>query len=674
MNEQIRLHHKVLPLGPFIVDRMHASYAYLIKNSTYTMLIDVPTLQVFDEFSSQFNAVQSYADLTFITIQHSDMTTLDVLNKIIAQGFKGTIISHEFIIRQIINLNIPVQWISFDQIDHTSFSFRSQIQFIKTRFLPYPEGFITYDHVSKTLFSAYLFSSYYKAQAVPSLDYIEKMIFQFEKAYLPSSEYIRLVLRDLEKMSLSMIYPSFGYLIDPSISLDVLDYVTKTEFFNHHLHHQKDEKRVEEINFIEIMNEFIAILAKNYSRIDIINTFAGSPFHLDQSTITLKKTTLVDYKLWHYFFEYVYAKKGITWLILLEPSLRFIMSRFQLELPAIYRTELVKYHLEVHQLTEKQKELETTIESLKDEIERAKDHMLRDSITGLYFQNVLKEMMYSHFEHVSAKGKTRGIILIHLDQLMDINRRYGKDTGNESLRNLVYTIENGKSEFVSLFKQQGPGILAVMEDVTKDVIVKEAENYRSLISESPHFIEKVSASMAVVTCEEINSDLPVNDKVKLIFELLEKRMALAHQRGTNELIDDTYKLSETKEGHILLVDQDLMSRNMLYRLFKRLNYEVILADSVVEAFQTIQKQKIDIVISEINLSKMDGFQLKTMLNESKIYHQLPFIMVSHNKTLENINRANTLDVDLILEKPVIPEELIGHIKRLKERSKMYDRQ
>lgn len=674
MSQQVRSQHKVLPLGPFIVDRMNATYSYLIKNSAYQMLIDVPTLQVFDEFSRQFNEVASFGELTFLTIQHWDMTTLDVINEMIHHGFIGTIISHELIHRQIINLNIPVQWISYDQVNHTSFSFRSQIQFIKTRFLPYPEGFITYDHVSKTLFSAYLFSSFYKPQAVPSLDYIEKMIFQFEKTYLPSSEYIRLVLRDLEKMSLSLIYPSFGYLIDPSISLDVLDYVTKTEFFNHHLHHQKDETKAEEINFIEIMNEFIAILAKNYPRIDILNTFAGSPFHLDQSTVTLKKTTLVDYKLWHYFFEYIYAKKGITWLILLEPSLRFIMSRFQLELPAIYRTELVKYHLEVNELTQKQKELETTIESLKNEIESAKDHMLRDSITGLYFQNVLKEMMYSHFEHVSPEGKTRGIILIHLDQLMDINRRYGKDTGNESLRNLVYTIENGKSPFVSLFKQQGPGILAVMENVTKEAIVKEAENYRNLISESPHFIDKVTVSMAVVTCEEINSDLPVNDKVKLIFELLEKRMALAHQRGTNELIDDTYKLSEAKEGHILLVDQDLMSRNMLYRLFKRLNYEVILADSVVEAFQTIQKQKIDIVISEINLSKMDGFQLKNMLNESKIYHQLPFIMVSHNKTLENINRANTLDVDLILEKPVIPEELIGHIKRFKERSKMYDRQ
>jgi len=56
-----------------------------------------------------------------------------------------------------------------------------------------------------------------------------------------------------------------------------------------------------------------------------------------------------------------------------------------------------------------------------------------------------------------------------------------------------------------------------------------------------------------------------------------------------------------------------------------------------------------------------------MLNETKEFKSIPFVMVSHNKTLDNIKRGNTLDVDLILEKPIIPEELIGHVKRFKDR-------
>jgi len=106
---------------------------------------------------------------------------------------------------------------------------------------------------------------------------------------------------------------------------------------------------------------------------------------------------------------------------------------------------------------------------------------------------------------------------------------------------------------------------------------------------------------------------------------------------------------------------------MLYRIFKRIHFEVRLAKDVEEALQVIDNHPIDVIISEINLSKIDGFTLKQTLNETKDYKKIPFIMVSHNKTVENIKRGNTLDVDLILEKPIVPEEIVGIIKRVKDR-------
>jgi response regulator RpfG family c-di-GMP phosphodiesterase len=150
-------------------------------------------------------------------------------------------------------------------------------------------------------------------------------------------------------------------------------------------------------------------------------------------------------------------------------------------------------------------------------------------------------------------------------------------------------------------------------------------------------------------------------------DLIEKRMAFAKVKGQNLIIDERTELPEHIEGSLLLVDQDEINRNMLYRIFKRAHYEIVLADSVVEALSILQKRKIDIVISEINLSKMDGFQLKMKMNESKSFQDIPFIMVSHNKTIENIKRGNLLGVDLMLEKPIVPEELIGHVNRMKER-------
>lgn len=116
----------------------------------------------------------------------------------------------------------------------------------------------------------------------------------------------------------------------------------------------------------------------------------------------------------------------------------------------------------------------------------------------------------------------------------------------------------------------------------------------------------------------------------------------------------------------MIVDEDPLSQNMMVRIFHRIDYEVLVASSVTDAMDILNDKPIDVVISEINLSKLDGFELKRLMNES-IYRNMPFIMVSHNKTVENIKRGNTLGVDYILEKPIIMDEIIGIVKRFKER-------
>lgn len=81
----------------------------------------------------------------------------------------------------------------------------------------------------------------------------------------------------------------------------------------------------------------------------------------------------------------------------------------------------------------------------------------------------------------------------------------------------------------------------------------------------------------------------------------------------------------------------------------------------------LENHQIDCIISEINLSKLDGFQFKQRINSEKTYKNIPFIIASHHKNLDVIMRANLLDIDLVLQKPIIPEELIGHIKRIRDK-------
>jgi DNA-binding response OmpR family regulator len=98
-----------------------------------------------------------------------------------------------------------------------------------------------------------------------------------------------------------------------------------------------------------------------------------------------------------------------------------------------------------------------------------------------------------------------------------------------------------------------------------------------------------------------------------------------------------------------------------------MNYQVIVAADVYQAFELLENNHVDIVISEINLSKLDGFQLKQRMNAVSTLKDIPFIITSHFKNLDVITRCNLLNIDLVLKKPIVPEELLGHVKRIQDR-------
>ena len=152
-----------------------------------------------------------------------------------------------------------------------------------------------------------------------------------------------------------------------------------------------------------------------------------------------------------------------------------------------------------------------------------------------------------------------------------------------------------------------------------------------------------------------------------MIELALTRLERAKQKGNGQVLDKETDVNTYIEGIILLVDEDETYQNLMIKIFKRINYDVIIAKDIYEAYEILENKKIDCIISEINLSKLDGFRFKQKLNDDISYKSIPFIIASHHKSLDAVIRTNLLDVDLVLKKPIIPEELIGHIKRIKDK-------
>jgi len=195
----------------------------------------------------------------------------------------------------------------------------------------------------------------------------------------------------------------------------------------------------------------------------------------------------------------------------------------------------------------------------------------------------------------------------------------------------------------------------------KEFVLAIATYYRNIIQESNSFIEDITVGMGIVFFNELDNETANNN---WLFEQAYQRVNYAHQLGKGEIVYTSVVAEMKTIGSLLLVDDDSYNIGVIRRICERENILMYTCFDVYEALNYINTKNIDIIVSEINLSKLDAFHLKSELNKTLAFKNIPFIIASHNKNKNTITRANSLDVDYILNKPFYPEELIGILKRV----------
>ena len=115
---------------------------------------------------------------------------------------------------------------------------------------------------------------------------------------------------------------------------------------------------------------------------------------------------------------------------------------------------------------------------------------------------------------------------------------------------------------------------------------------------------------------------------------------------------------------ILMVDDDPSLVKIITFLLKDEGYDVISASTGLEALQILQQQWVDMLILDIGLPRVDGFEVARRVRET---NRVPIIMLSADDVEKEAWRAG---VDAFLPKPEGVERLPTTIKRaLDERRK-----
>ncbi|WP_051318326.1 response regulator [Cohnella thermotolerans] len=115
---------------------------------------------------------------------------------------------------------------------------------------------------------------------------------------------------------------------------------------------------------------------------------------------------------------------------------------------------------------------------------------------------------------------------------------------------------------------------------------------------------------------------------------------------------------------VLLVDGDEEMRRYLELRFRKKGYRVLAAEDGKQGLDLFRKEKPDVVVTDLNLSGMDGFHLLTRLHSEDPDNRSKIVVFTDNRVEEAISKCFKLGVADYITRPFSPVELEARIERL----------
>lgn len=117
--------------------------------------------------------------------------------------------------------------------------------------------------------------------------------------------------------------------------------------------------------------------------------------------------------------------------------------------------------------------------------------------------------------------------------------------------------------------------------------------------------------------------------------------------------------------HILIVDDSKTVRNLVSFIMKKEGYKVTMAEDGLDGLEKLfSAEKIDLIICDVNMPRMDGFTFIKNVREQDTYKDVPIIVLSTEGRQADIDLGIQLGANLYMVKPAQPEKMVQNVKML----------
>nr|WP_239057791.1 response regulator [Pseudodesulfovibrio sp. JC047] len=225
------------------------------------------------------------------------------------------------------------------------------------------------------------------------------------------------------------------------------------------------------------------------------------------------------------------------------------------------------------------------------------------------------------------------------------------DSGEEAIDLLRLSAEDGKYDLL-VIDWRMPGMDGVE---TARAIAADA----AIVSKPPMFMVSAygNASLVKKTNEMGFKGLlfkPINQSFlfNLVVETLGKDMVTSGDTTVCEVVTDS--LGGTR---ILLVEDNEINRQVAMEILSSANIQVFEATNGQDALDFLEKTEVDLVLMDVQMPVMDGYEATRRLRKQERFRELPIIAMTAHALVEDIEKSRSAGMNGHVAKPFDPEDL-----------------
>ncbi|MCS4234766.1 Hpt domain-containing protein [Stenotrophomonas sp. BIGb0135] len=126
-------------------------------------------------------------------------------------------------------------------------------------------------------------------------------------------------------------------------------------------------------------------------------------------------------------------------------------------------------------------------------------------------------------------------------------------------------------------------------------------------------------------------------------------------------IAETTQVSDREAPVVMVVDDSLTMRKVTGRILERHNFEVTVARDGIEALERLEERVPDLMLLDIEMPRMDGYELATAMRADPRYKDVPIVMITSRSGDKHRQRAFEIGVQRYLGKPYQELDLMRNV-------------